>query len=134
MAGKEGRSSRPSGSTSWWRNPVALAGHHLNGLIEMWLAGVPIRVGPKRWLLQPMERRHTVPPRIMRVLAEAAIAQMLHANPGLKRPDVDLVLAWARRRAPAITLRRAARLTPRDKEREAAFQEYLDDMASAWKK
>jgi hypothetical protein len=132
MAGKAARSGRRSGSTSWWRNPVALAGHHLNVVIEMWLAGVPIKIGPDRWLKPPMERRHTVPPRILRALAEFAIGQMLNANPSLKRPDVDLVLAWARRKAPPITLRRKAGSTV--DEREAAYLEGVKDMANAWKR
>ena len=79
MAGKKGRSGRPSGSTSWWRNPTALAGHHLNVLIEMWLGGVPIQVAPKRWLVQPTERRHTVPPKIKRALAAMAIGHVMGA-------------------------------------------------------
>ena len=130
-----GRNGRRPGATSWWRNPTALAGHHLNVLIEMWLSGAPIQVGPDRWLVEPSERRHTVPPKVMRVLAEFAIGQMMQVNVEaseqgrrpIKRPDVDAVLAWARRRAPSITLRRAARLTPLD-ERDAAYQEYLDHL------
>ena len=43
MAGKPGRSGRRPGSLSWSKNPVARAGHHLNVLIEMWLAGVGSR-------------------------------------------------------------------------------------------
>jgi len=132
MVGVKGRSGRRAGATSWWRNPVALAGHHLNVLIEMWLAGVPIKVAPDRLLVPPTERRYTVPPKIMRVLGEFAIGQMLSANPGLKRPDVDAVLAWARRRAPSITLRRTARSTM--DEREAAYRQYVEDTANAWKR
>ena len=68
----------------------------------------------------------------MRVLAETAIRRVLNANPGLGRPDTEQVLAWARRRAPAITLRRKARSAV--DEREAAHQEYLDHLTSAWKR
>jgi hypothetical protein len=47
--------------------------------------------------------------------------------------NVADVLAWARRRAPPVTLRRAARSTPRD-EREVAYEEYLDNLTTAWKR
>jgi hypothetical protein len=65
---------------------------------------VPIQVGPGRWLVQPTERKHTVPPKIKRELAVFAIehTRSLYG----KRPGVDEVLAWTRRRAPAATLRR----------------------------
>ena len=43
MVGVKGRSGRPPGSTSWWRSPVAIAAHNLSVLMEMWVAGVPIR-------------------------------------------------------------------------------------------
>ena len=39
----------------------------------MWLAGVPIKVSPGQWLVQSIERKHTVPPKLKRVLAEFAI-------------------------------------------------------------
>jgi hypothetical protein len=136
MAGKKGRSGRRSGSTSWWRNPIALARQHLNVLIEMWLAGVPIQVGPDRWLKPPTERRYTVPPKIKWLLAVMAIRQVMMTDCEVDRVlslDVADVLECARRRAPSITLRRAVRLKPRD-EREAAYREYLDDLATAWKK
>jgi hypothetical protein len=135
MAGKKGRSGRRSGSTSWWRNPTALAGHHLNVLIEMWLGGVPIQVAPKRWLVQPTEQRHTVPPKIKRALAAMAVGHVLALYPNLRRPSVDAVIAWTRRRAPSLTLRHAVRSTSPD-EREVAYQEYLDyldHLTTAWK-
>jgi hypothetical protein len=116
MAGKRGRSGRPKGAVSWMCNPVALAGHHLNVLMEMWLAGVPIGQDIWMWgkplqrrLLQPTERKHTVPPKIKRVLAQFAIGHVLELHPYLKRPSVDAVLLWTRRRAPTNTLRRQAR-------------------------
>jgi hypothetical protein len=93
MAGKKGRSGRPRGSTSWSRNPTALAGHHLNVLIEMWLGGAPIQVTPKRWLERPTEQRHTVPPKIKRVLAAMAVGHVLDLYPNLPRPSVDAVIA-----------------------------------------
>jgi hypothetical protein len=99
MTGKKGRSGRRPGSISYPNNPTALAGHHLKVLIEMWLA------------MQP-ERRFTVPPKIMRVLAQFAIRHVLNVYADLDavwHVEVDDVLAWARRRAPDNTLRRKAR-------------------------
>jgi hypothetical protein len=123
MAGKKGRSGRRPGSRSWHRNPKALAGQRLNVLIEMWLAGVPIQVAPNRWLVQPTERRHTVPPKIKRVLAEIA---------SLGRPDVEDVMAWSRRRAPSVSLRRKVGVAT--DEREVAYRKRVQDMASAWRR
>jgi hypothetical protein len=120
MAGVKGRSGRRGkiteeeflagkrqGTPSWPNHPTALAGYYLNGLIEMWLGGVPIQIAPKRWLVQPTERRYTVPPKVKRVMAQLAIKQAQIIHPG--RIDVDDVLAWARRRAPDHTFRRKAR-------------------------
>jgi hypothetical protein len=139
MVGKPGRSGRPKGSTSWWRNPTALAGRHLNMLIEMWLAGVPIEVenicsdAPKRWLVQPTKRQHTVPKEIKRVLAIMAVGHVMDMYSLRGRPTVAAVLAWSRRQAPSVTLRRPARTKPRD-ETESAYQKYLEDLTTAWKK
>jgi hypothetical protein len=132
MVGAKGRSGRPRGSLSHLRNPTALAGHHLNILIEAWLAGVPIQVSPDKCLAPPTELRYTVPPRIKRVLAEIAIQHILNISPGLKRPDIEQVLVWARRRAPSVTLRRKARTTV--DEREMAYREYDKAIAAAWKR
>ena len=52
MVGVKGRSGRPRGSLSYPKNPTALAGHHLNILIEAWLAGVPIKVNLNKCLAQ----------------------------------------------------------------------------------
>ena len=116
MAGKKARSGRRKGSLSWSKNPTAVAGHHLQTLIEMWLAGVPIKVGPHQWLVQPIERKHTVPPKVKRVLAQFAIGHMLDVRPDLKRPGIAEVLAWTRRRAPANTLRQKRRSTVDERE------------------
>ena len=137
MSGKKGRSGRRPGSISYPKNPTALAGHHLKVLIEMWLAGVPIRIGDRYLVPEserrhtvPPERRHTVPPKIMRVLAEVAIGHMLNVtrgltrlSPGLTRLDVD-----------EVRRRRAASRTPlneREFERETAYQEFVDKVL-AW--
>ena len=132
MAGKKGRSGRRPGSFSWSRSPTAFAGHHLNVLIELWLGGVPIPTRPGRWLPQPTERRYTVPPRIKRVLALMAIEHAMGLYPHLGRPEVAAVLAWARRRAPSITLRRPARAKPDARER--AYRAVGRRLANAWKK
>ena len=82
---------RPKGSTSWHNNPVAWAGHHLNWLIELQLS-------------LARERRYTVPPKDKRVLAEKAVR---HAEQLIGvRPDIDAVIAWARRNPPRPSLRR----------------------------
>jgi hypothetical protein len=68
----------------------------LNVLIEQWLA------------LQP-ERRFTVPPKKKRLLAERAITQVINNeidDPAILAINVDDVLDWSRRYAPAPTLRR----------------------------
>jgi hypothetical protein len=128
MTGKKGRSGRRPGSLSWWRNPTALAGYHLNVLIETWLAGVPIQVGPNRWLKQPTDRRYNVPPRVMSVLVELAIEHV--GKTYGRRPNSAAVRDWARRRMPSPTLRRKVRSTV--DEREAAYQEYDERMTQAW--
>lgn len=99
----------------------------------MWLAGVPIGVEPGRWLIQPTERRHTVPPKFKRALAVMAIGQVKDVYKFPRRPAVADVLAWSRRQAPSVTLRRPARAKPRD-ETEIAYQKYLEDLTTAWKK
>jgi len=107
VAGKKGRSGRPRGSLSWSKNPTAVAGHHLNVLMDAWLAGVQIPIDPRRSLVQPAERRYTVPVKIKRVLAEIAIVHTLGTE--WKRPGVTAVMEWARRHAPTHTLRRSRR-------------------------
>ena len=136
MAGKKGKSGRRPGSTSWWRNPAALAGHQLNAYIEAWLGGVPIRVQTRegdRWLMPPTERRYTVPPKVKRMLAEMAINHVLDSYPNLKRTTIEQVLAWSKRQAPSVTLRRQARAKPRD-ETEIAYREMIERLENAWKR
>jgi hypothetical protein len=93
VAGKKGRSGRPKGALSWPGNPAALAGQHLNGFIEQWLAVVP------------NERRYTVPLQAKLFLARAAIAHVMRLHPEMRPPQIHAVLYWSRRRAPAGTLR-----------------------------
>jgi hypothetical protein len=91
---------------SWPKNPAALAGHHLNVLIEMWLAGVPIRVDSEHSLPQPTERRYTPPLRIKRALAQIAVDHVSKLHTDMPRTSIEQALAWSRRRAPPGTLRR----------------------------
>jgi hypothetical protein len=94
VAGRKGRSGRKPGATSWWQNPPARAGHHLNVLIEMWLGGVPIPTVPDRYLMQPTERKYTVPPKIKCALAEMAIAHTWRLdNHGVAEPLVEMWMA-----------------------------------------
>jgi hypothetical protein len=115
VAGVKGRSGRPPGSRRW--NPTALAGHHLQVLIELWLAGAPIKATEiwmadapiklaDRYLAPPAKSRHTVPPRIKRALAEMAAPYIDVEQVLPPYIDVEQVLLWVRRRAPANTLRR----------------------------
>ena len=147
MAGKKGRSGRRMGSLSWSKTPAALAGHYLNSLIEMWLAGVPIPTRPDWWLMQPTGRRHTVPPEIKRALAQAAIEYVVRLDakaieqakeqgrrhgPPITRPSSDQVLAWSRRRAPAVTLRHKANSAARTPA-QRAWEERVVRLENAWK-
>lgn len=130
MAGKKGRSGRPKGSLSWTKNPAALAGHRLTALIELWLAGLlEMRVGG-RWLEPPTERRHTVPPKIKGVLAAAAIEHVMALYPHLTRPSIAQVLAWSRRQAPSVSLRR--KVGAGTDERAVAYCRRVRDTASGW--
>jgi hypothetical protein len=86
------RRGRPPGSTSRLRNPVNIAAHYASTLIECWLAGVPIQIGPEyrdvlpslmttdRRLVQPKERERTVPWRIKRLLCRLAIARVMELD------------------------------------------------------
>ena len=132
MAGKKGRSGRPKGSLSWTKNPAALAGHRLTALIELWLAGLLEMRVSGRWLEPPMERRHTVPPKIKRVLAAAAIEHVMALYPHLTRPSIAQVLAWSRRQAPSVSLRR--KVSAGTDEREVAYRQRVQHMASAWRR
>ena len=147
MAGKKGRSGRRKGSLSWSKTPAALAGHYLNGFIEMWLAGVPIPTRPDWWLMQPTGRRHTAPPKIKRALAQAAIEYVVWLDakaieqaieqgrrhgPPITRPSIEQVLAWSRRLAPAVTLRRKANSAARTPA-QRAWEERVVRLENAWK-
>jgi hypothetical protein len=118
VSGRKGRSGRPRGL-----GPIGLAGHHLSGLIEQWLAGYPIGRGTKFHLVQPQGRRDRVPPEIMPALAEIAFGQAKAANlgqanaayhlnwPPLDQETIKKVINWTERRAPDVTLRRQRRKT-----------------------
>jgi hypothetical protein len=85
---------RPTGATSWQRNPNRRAAHHAQVLMELWLAGAPvleIRVmlsslagNPEAqalieecWSKLGNDRRHTVPPKIKRKLCRLAVAHVV---------------------------------------------------------
>lgn len=117
MSGRKGRSGRPKGF-----DPIGLAGHHLNVLIELWLAGYPIGRRTRFHLVQPQVPRDRValpdrvPLRIMRVLARMAFEQVKDVKPNLKWPPLDQetvtkVINRTERRAPDVTLRRQRRKT-----------------------
>ena len=123
---------------------MALAGHYLNGLIETWLAGVPIPTRPDWWVVQPTGHKHTVPPEIKRALAQTAIEYVVQ----LERPQLasrlseqgrsagppihPTVPAWSRRRAPAVTLRRKANSAARTPA-QRAWEERVVRLENAWK-
>ena len=127
MAGKAGRSGRPPGALSWYRNPTARCGHALNAAVELWLALVP-------------ERRFTMPPKIRRFTAQNVIRQTLCneiENSEMAVVDVDDVLAWSRRHNTAAkveggpTLRRV-RGSPKSI-KDAAYEEYVKNLVGAWR-
>ena len=85
---------RPTGTTSWQRNPNRRAAHHAQVLMEAWLADAPvleIRVmlsslagNPEAqalieecWSKRGNDRRHTVPPQIKRKLCRLAVAHVV---------------------------------------------------------
>jgi hypothetical protein len=85
---------RPTGATSWQRNPNHVAAHHAQVLMELWLAGAPvleIRVmlsslagNPEQqalieecWSKHGNDRRYTVPPKIKRKLCRLAVAHVV---------------------------------------------------------
>jgi len=88
---------RPSGVTSWWRNPNNIAAHHAQVLMELWLAGAPlveIRVMlsslagrpeyqaliDECWSMIENERRFTVPPKIKRKFCRLAVAHVMELH------------------------------------------------------
>ena len=85
---------RPTGATSWQRNPNRRAAHHAQVLMEAWLADAPvleIRVmlsslagNPEAqalieecWSKRGNDRRYTVPPQIKRKLCRLAVAHVV---------------------------------------------------------
>jgi len=85
---------RPTGATSWQRNPNHVAAHHAQVLIEAWLAGAPVleirlmllslAANPEQhalieecWSKRGNERRYTVPPKIKRKLCRLAVAHVV---------------------------------------------------------
>ena len=88
-----------------------------------------------------------MPPEIKRALAQAAIEYVVWLDakaieqaieqgrrhgPPITRPSTDQVLAWSRRRAPAITLRRKANSAARTPA-QRAWEERVVRLENAWK-
>jgi hypothetical protein len=117
---------RRRGALSWAHNPVNVAAHHAKVLMEVWLAGQPIQIGPEhdvlpslitadRWLLQPKDleqpkkrERKVVPWRIKRVLCRLAIARVvrLHQQTQAAALEIEDSLQRGRDRAEAELRRR----------------------------
>jgi hypothetical protein len=142
MPGVKGRSGRRPGPIPFHSKPVALAGRYLEVLIDAWLGGWAIPLGDNRYLESPTKPR-SVPWPIKRLLTKAAIERAVQFDiedsklrcvkrEPMKRPTVEQVLRWIRRRAPANTLRRKKSQTT--DEREGAYREYDAAMATAWKR
>jgi hypothetical protein len=125
LAGK-----RP-GALSWPKHLTARAGNYLNVLIELWLATEPERrftVPPKiKRVLAAYACKRVIEieieleqhpevltidgvDKILRLIKDTTTPlNYLQRTPGVVVIDVDDVLAWSRRLAPDITLRRKAR-------------------------
>ena len=85
---------RPTGATSWQRNPNHIAAHHAKVLMEVWLAGAPVleirgmlsslagnpeaqALIEECWSKLGNDRRYTVPPQIKRKLCRLAVAHVV---------------------------------------------------------
>ena len=85
---------RPTGATSWQRNPNPVAAHHAKVLMEVWLAGAPVleiramlsslagnpeaqALIEECWSKRGNDRRYTVPPQIKRKLCRLAVAHVV---------------------------------------------------------
>jgi hypothetical protein len=124
------RRGRPPGSTSRLRNPVNYAAHHATVLMECWLAGSSIQIGPEytdvlpsllttgRWLVQPKKRERTVPPKIKRLLCKLAIAHVVELD------------EQSRARAPE--LEDSARRSKAKAKAELKSRGWTDERIAAW--
>ena len=118
---------RPSGVTSWWRNPNNIAAHHAQALMELWLAGAPvveIRVmlsslaGRPEYQALIDECWSTIPPKIKRKLCRLAVAHVMelhrdaiqrrHARAAERRLAIQGLLPDQGRKAPSPRTRRRA--------------------------
>src|SRR4029450_6844217 len=91
---------RPIGATSKLKNPVNLVAHYTNHLMELWLCGVPIQIGPDCWLRQPTRRRYTVPQTIQRTLCKLAIAHVVKLHQ--QTPEIQDSLRRGKAHAEAV--------------------------------
>jgi hypothetical protein len=98
---------RPIGATSRLKNPENVVAHYTSHLMECWLAGVPIHIGPDCWLVQPTGRRHTVPQTIQRTLCKLAIAHVvrLHQQSQAAALEIDNSLRRSKAHAEAMLRR-----------------------------
>jgi len=124
---------RPLGATSWWRDLTNVAKHHTDVLLELWLAGAPVRrytvpKATKRYLCQ-LAIDHVTETRSQAILhqriraseknlrrqgySDAQIAEIMGRRvwerPHVDPPDIEKVLKIVNRGAPPVTLRRKAR-------------------------
>src|SRR6478672_4030122 len=102
-ARKEGAQRSPAGIAQWTRNPVARCGKRYETLVEMWLAGVPIRVGRDKQIAPPTKLLRTPPPNIKHALAAMAIAeeQELERRQESAAPEIEAALERAQAGAEA---------------------------------
>jgi hypothetical protein len=129
---------RPPGATSRWRNPNNRAALHAQGLMEVWLAGVPV-LGIRNmlsslagnpelqtlieecWSKRGNERRYTVPPKIRRKLCQLAVAHVTE----LRRDEIQRQRAQAaegRLRAAGYTDAQIAEILSRRTPEYIAFE------------
>jgi hypothetical protein len=121
---------RPLRSESWFRNPVNIAAHYANVLLELWLADAPLieiqalmlplfqdseyraliedswserALIQERWNEQRGARPHTVPPKIRRKLCQLAIAHLVSLQQQYRdaKPDIGVVLRYNEARGAA---------------------------------
>ncbi len=125
---------RPTGATSWQRNPNRRAAHHAQVLMEAWLADAPVleiqvmlsslagnpeaqALIEECWSKRGNDRRYTVPPQIKRKLCRLAVAHVVE----LRRDAIQRRRAgaaetalrtqgWTRPRSPKSSTRAPERI------------------------
>jgi hypothetical protein len=115
---------RPIGATSKLKNPVNLVAHYTSHLMELWLCGVPIQIGPDCRLRQPTRRRYTVPQTIQRTLCKLAIAHVVKLHQ--QTPEIQDSLRRGKAHAEAVFRRQGRDVLRR--------QGWTDEQIAAWYK